>query len=136
MPDPDDLEAVRARVRTAVDRWTGTDTLVLDKADVLALLAPTLTFVRSVPQPPLLLGRRAAMSDEVTIDVGPVFCPSCKREFGNTERDRLASLVEKLRQWVCCPRCGWMDGEPRNPAHQGCEDCEPLADLLTEMENQ
>lgn len=42
MPDPD-LEAVRARVRTAVDRWTGTDTLVLDKADVLALLAPTLT---------------------------------------------------------------------------------------------
>ena len=43
MPDPDDLEAVRARVRTAVDRWTGTDTLVLDKADVLALLAPTLT---------------------------------------------------------------------------------------------
>lgn len=43
MSDPDDLEAVRARVRTAVDRWTGTDTLVLDKADVLALLAPTLT---------------------------------------------------------------------------------------------
>jgi len=42
-PRPDDLAAVRARVRTAVDRWTGTDTLVLDKADVLALLAPTLT---------------------------------------------------------------------------------------------
>ena len=50
------------------------------------------------------------------------------------EIDRLASLVKKLRQWVCCPRCGWMDGEPRSPAHQGCEDCEPLADLLTEME--
>ena len=32
-------------------------------------------------------------SDEVTIDVGPVWCPSCKREYGNTERDAEVSVL-------------------------------------------
>ena len=76
------------------------------------------------------------MSDEVTIDVGPVFCPSCKREFGNTERDRLASLVEKLRPYldhdsVCAQSAvNWVMGQKSDPCDCG------LADLLTEMENQ
>ena len=70
------------------------------------------------------------MSDEVTIDVGPVFCPSCKREFGNTERDRLASLVEKmkpyLRHGALCRRSR-LEGDPYRCT---CG----LADLLTEMD--
>ena len=74
--------------------------------------------------------RGAAMSDEVTIDVGPVFCPSCKREFGNTERDRLASLVERcpeyMRHHLTCASIA--EGIP----HCSCG----LLDLLTEMENQ
>lgn len=31
--------------------------------------------------------------DSHTIDVGPVYCPSCKREYGNTEAEALREAL-------------------------------------------
>lgn len=73
------------------------------------------------------------MSDEVTIDVGPVSCPSCKREFGNTERDRLASLLEKLRPYLSHAN-RWCPAHPGTFRTSGPGPCDcGLSALLAEI---
>ena len=58
-----------------------------------------------------------------TIDVGPVYCPSCKREYGNTEaealREALRIAVEALHEVA-------VDHEPMpvNDGRDWCSKCQ------------